>query len=59
MSAEDVREYPLYLRNQHKLSWSAIQVSRAALRFLYVRVLKQRWFDDEILPPKRHPKRPC
>jgi integrase/recombinase XerD len=58
MSAEDVREYLLYLRNQRKLSWSAIQVSRAALRFLYVRVLKQRWFDDEILPPKRHPKLP-
>jgi integrase/recombinase XerD len=58
MSAEDVREYLLYLRNQRKLSWSAIQVSRAALRFPYVRVLKQRWFDDEILPPKRHPKLP-
>jgi integrase/recombinase XerD len=58
MSAEDVREYLLYLRNQRKLSWSAIQVSRAALRFLYVRVLKQHWVDDEILPPKRHPKLP-
>ena len=58
MNAEDVRRYLLYLRNERKLSWSGIQVYRAALRFLYVRVLKQRWFDDEILPPKRHPKLP-
>jgi site-specific recombinase XerD len=28
-------------------------VARAALRFLYVRVLKQRWFDEEIPCPKR------
>lgn len=58
MNAEDVRRYLLHLRNERKLSWSSIQGSRAALRFLYVRVLKQRWFDDEILPPKRHPKLP-
>jgi site-specific recombinase XerD len=58
MNAEDVRRYLLYLRNERKLSWSGIQVCRAALRFFYVRVLKQRWFDDEILPPKRHPKLP-
>jgi site-specific recombinase XerD len=58
MNAEDVRRYLLYLRNERKLSWSGIQVYRAALRFFYVRVLKQRWFDDEILPPKRHPKLP-
>jgi integrase/recombinase XerD len=58
MNAEDVRRYLLFLRNERKLSWSAIQGSRAALRFLYVRVLKQRWFDDEILSRKRHPKLP-
>ena len=28
-------------------------MNRAALRFLYVRVLKQRWFDEEIQAPKR------
>jgi integrase len=58
LNAEDVRRYLLHLRNERKLSWSGIQVYRAALRFFYVRVLKQRWFDDEILPPKRHPKLP-
>ena len=56
--AEQVRQYLLYLRNERQLSWSAIQGNRAALRFLYVRVLKQRWFEEEILPPKRHPKLP-
>jgi integrase/recombinase XerD len=58
MEAEHVREYLLYLRNERKLSWPAIQVNRAALRFLYVRVLKQDWFDEEIEPPKRHIKLP-
>ena len=53
MEAEQVREYLLYLRNERKLSWPAIHVNRAALRFLYVRVLKQDWFDEEIEPPKR------
>jgi integrase/recombinase XerD len=58
MSAEQVRSYLLYLLEVRKLSWSAIQGSRAALRFLYVRVLKQSWFDEEIQRPKRHPQLP-
>src|SRR5919199_1645383 len=53
VSAEQVRSYLLHLLNEKKLSWPAIHVARAALRFLYVRVLKQRWFDDEIQRPKR------
>ena len=58
MNAEQVRSYLLYLLEERKLSWSAIHVNRAALRFLYVRVLRQRWFDVEIQPPKRHPQLP-
>ncbi len=54
LSAEQVRDYLLHLLEERKLSWSAIHVNRAALRFLYVRVLKQRWFDEEIVAPKRH-----
>ena len=53
LSAEQVRSYLLHLLNEKKLSWPAIHVARAALRFLYVRVLKQCWFDDEIQRPKR------
>jgi integrase/recombinase XerD len=58
MDAEQVRSYLLYLLEERQLSWSAIHVNRAALRFLYVRVLKQRWFDEEIVAPKRHPQLP-
>jgi integrase/recombinase XerD len=53
LNAEQVRAYLLHLLNERKLSWPAIHVARAVLRFLYVRVLKQRWFDDEIQCPKR------
>src|SRR3954451_8702730 len=55
MSAEHVRSYLLHLLEERQLSWSAIHVSRAALRFLYVRLLKQHWFDEEIQRPKRAP----
>ena len=48
----------LYLLEERKLSWPAIHVNRAALRFLYVRVLRQHWFDEEIQAPKRHPQLP-
>jgi site-specific recombinase XerD len=58
MNAEQVRSYLLYLLEERKLSWSAIHVNRAALRFLYVRVLRQRWFDEEIQAPKRRPQLP-
>jgi len=58
MNAEQVRSYLLYLLEERKLGWPAIHVNRAALRFLYVRVLRQRWFDEEIQAPKRHPQLP-
>ncbi len=53
MNAEQVRSYLLYLLGEWKPSWPALPVARAALRFLYVRVIKQRWFDEEIPCPKR------
>lgn len=53
LNAEQVRSYLLYLLGERKLSWPAIHVARAALRFLSVRVLKQRWFDEEIQCPQR------
>jgi integrase/recombinase XerD len=34
LRAEQVRSYLLYLLEERKLSWSAIHVNRAALRFL-------------------------
>jgi len=53
LNAEQGRSYLLYLLGGRKLSWPALHVNRAALRFLSVRVLKQRWFDEEIPCPKR------
>jgi integrase/recombinase XerD len=53
LNAEQVRSYLLYLLSERKLSWPALHVNRAALRFLSVRVLKQRWFEEEIQCPKR------
>lgn len=59
LGPEHVREYLLHLRNEKKDKWTTLQVNRGALKFLYVRVLKQKWFDDEIAPPKRRPQRPA
>jgi site-specific recombinase XerD len=53
LGPDHVRQYLLYLFQEKKDVWSTIQVNRGALKFLYVRVLKQRWFDDEIPTPKR------
>src|SRR4051812_24672605 len=53
VGVDQVRSYLLHLLEDRHLSWWAIHVNRSALRFLYVRVLKQRWFDEEIPPPKR------
>ena len=58
MNAEQVRSYLPYLLEEPKLSWPAIHVNQAALRFLYVRVLRQRWFDEQTQPTKRHPQSP-
>lgn len=55
LSLDKVREYLLHLRNEKKDAWTTIQVNRAALKFLYVRVLRQTWFDDEIPAPKKRP----
>src|SRR3954447_25825377 len=53
VGGDQVRSYLLHLLEDRHLSWSAIHVNRSALRFFYVRVLKQRWFEEEIQPPKR------
>lgn len=58
LEAADVRRYLLYLLEEKHDTWSTIQVNRGALKFLYRRVLKQRWFDDEIAAPKRRPRLP-
>jgi site-specific recombinase XerD len=55
LDLDKVREYLLYLRNDKHDTWTTLGVNRAALKFLYVRVLKRTWFDDEIPAPRRRP----
>jgi len=58
LGADHVRRYLLHLLNDRKDTWATVQVNRGALKFLYVRVLKQAWFDEEIAAPKRRPRLP-
>jgi len=52
LGPEHVRIYLMYLLNEWELSWQTLQGRRAALKFLYVRTLKQTWFDIEVAKPK-------
>jgi transposase len=58
LGPEHVRIYQLYLLNERKLAWHSIQVHVSAVRFRYVRTLKQRWFDTEVTKPKIRRKLP-
>jgi integrase/recombinase XerD len=53
LGPEQVRQYLLHLINDKKDARNTIGVYRGALKFLYVRVLKQSWFDQEIAVPKQ------
>ena len=58
LGPEHVRTFLLYLLNERKLAWGTIQGARSALRFLYMRTLKQTWFDQEVIKPKVRRKLP-
>ncbi|MBZ5618418.1 MAG: site-specific integrase [Acidobacteriia bacterium] len=58
LGPDHVRHYLLHLLNDRKDTWGTIQVNRGALKFLYVRVLKQAWFDVEIAAPKKRLRLP-
>jgi integrase/recombinase XerD len=58
LGLEQVREYLLHLLREKKVVASTLMVNRAALKFLYAAVLKQKWFDEEIACPKRRPTLP-
>ncbi|MFZ0593341.1 MAG: site-specific integrase [Bryobacteraceae bacterium] len=53
LGPEHVREYLLHLIDDNKVVTNTVLVNRAALRFMYVCTLKQKWFDEEIPHPKR------
>jgi integrase/recombinase XerD len=58
LGPEHVRQYLLHLLHDRKDTWGTLQVNRGALKFLYLRVLKQGWFDEEIAAPKRRLRLP-
>jgi site-specific recombinase XerD len=58
LGPEQVRQYLLHLIQENKVVASTLLVNRSALRFLYVGILKQKWFDEEIACPKRRPTLP-
>jgi len=58
LGPEHVRTFLLYLLNERKLAWGTIQGARSALKFVYMRTLKQTWFDQEIIKPKVRRKLP-
>ena len=57
LGAEQVREYLLHLINDRKAAPNTIQVTRAALKFLYTKTLKRPWF-EEVSKIKRPPQLP-
>jgi integrase/recombinase XerD len=52
LGPEDIRQYQLYLINEQKLAWSTYHIRLSTLKFLYTRILKQPWFDQEVAKPK-------
>ena len=58
LGPERIRTFLLHLLNERKLAWGTIQGARSALKFLYMRTLKQTWFDQEIIKPKVRRKLP-
>ena len=53
LGPDQIRQFLLHLKNEKNRARNTIQAYRGALRFLYLRVLKQPWFDEEIPVPKK------
>jgi hypothetical protein len=54
LSAEQIRQYLLYLERERHLAWSSLNVAASGLRFLYFDTLKWQPVKLEI-PPRRYP----
>ena len=58
LGPDQIREYLLHLVRDKKSAPNTFQVHRAALKFLYVKTLKQPWFDELVARTRRHRKLP-
>lgn len=58
MGPEQIRQYLLHLIEDRNAAPNTVQIHRAALRFLYVRTLGRRWFDEQVARTRRHPVLP-
>jgi integrase/recombinase XerD len=58
LGPEQIREFLLHLLKDNKAAPNTLQVYRAALKFLYVKTLRRRWFDELVPRTRRHPKLP-
>lgn len=52
LGIDHVRQYQLYLTQQRKLCPKSLQVQMAALRFLFLKVLRRRWSRDDLPLPR-------
>jgi site-specific recombinase XerD len=58
ISAEEVRQFFVYLTNERKLSRSSVTTALSALKFLYEAVLKQEWQVYGLVRPRGEKKLP-
>lgn len=58
LGLDHIREYQVYLFRERKLKPTTVAQRLAALRFLFVQVLKRRWSIEETPYPKRPSKLP-
>jgi len=59
ISEDDLRHYFLYLRNERKLSRSALTIALCSIKFLFERTLRRDWPTLTIIRPPREHKLPA
>jgi integrase/recombinase XerD len=58
LGPEQIREYLLHLVEDQHAAANTLQVHRAALKFLYVKTLRQPWFEELVARTRRRPTLP-
>ncbi len=58
LGEEEIRTYLRYLSQERKVSWSLVNVTQCAIRFLYAKVLERPWSIQKIPRPRKERKLP-